>query len=429
MTLKKKEYDDAVEVAIFDEALIYKRGEYWQFRMWLAKEGKYARLSLKTRNRSTAIDKAKLRYHELMAQQGQGKSYFSKTTRQGVDEYLVQRQKDVDAGIIVKGRHATIKTHLGHWLDFIGRDTKLKELERTDCENYYYERTKTKRNIAISQTTVLNEQSSINAMMSWLYKNKETYIEAFDFKRLPRIDRGDDANRRASFTDEEIIDIQRVLEAGLVEARKQIDDEDGLTKYIVGHYLLLSIETGLRRGEQLQLRWKDIAWLDRNIGGIDRSLVKITVRGETSKVRKTRTFAIEDREYFDGLFKLLQPRYVKANKGERDAAVFAETLIFSVDGKSPITVRSIDYHFRKALEQANIRNVEKRDLVPYSFRHYFITKKVNSGLLPQQVAEMCGTSTAQIDRTYYHTTEERMITNALAGYVYKDGLLIPKQSV
>jgi len=94
MTLKKKEYDDAVEVAIFDEALIYKRGEYWQFRMWLAKEGKYARLSLKTRNRSTAIDKAKLRYHELMAQQGQGKSYFSKTTRQGVDEYLQEAAKN-----------------------------------------------------------------------------------------------------------------------------------------------------------------------------------------------------------------------------------------------------------------------------------------------------------------------------------------------
>ncbi|MDP4300219.1 tyrosine-type recombinase/integrase [Leptothrix discophora] len=427
MTLKKKEYD-ADEEAIFDEAIIYKRGDYWHFRMWLAKERKYARLSLKTRSKSTAIDRAKQRFYELMAQQLAGKSYFSKNAKDGVEEYLGQRQKDVDAGIIVKGRYGTIKTHLGHWLDFIGRDTKLKELERTDCENYFHERTKTKRGLAISQTTVLNEQSTINAMMSWLYKNKETYIEAFDFKKLPRIDRGDDANRRASFTDDEILDIQRVLEGGLVEARKQIDDEDGLTRYIVGHYLLLSIETGLRRGEQLQLRWRDITWLDRNIGGIDRSLVKITVRGETSKVRKTRTFAIEDREYFDGLFKLLQPRYIKVHKGERDAPVFAETLIFSVDGKSPITVRSIDYHFRKALEQANIRNVEKRDLVPYSFRHYFITKKVNSGLLPQQVAEMCGTSTAQIDRTYYHTTEERMITNALAGYIYKDGLLIPKQS-
>ena len=35
------------EIAIFDEAVIYKRGEYWQFRMWLEKENKYVRQSLK----------------------------------------------------------------------------------------------------------------------------------------------------------------------------------------------------------------------------------------------------------------------------------------------------------------------------------------------------------------------------------------------
>lgn len=38
------------EEAIFDEAVIYKRGDYWQMRMWLSKENKYARFSLKTRN-------------------------------------------------------------------------------------------------------------------------------------------------------------------------------------------------------------------------------------------------------------------------------------------------------------------------------------------------------------------------------------------
>ena len=48
---------------------MYKRGEYWQMRMWLGKEKKYARFSLRTRNRDTAIDKAKKYYHELMAQQ------------------------------------------------------------------------------------------------------------------------------------------------------------------------------------------------------------------------------------------------------------------------------------------------------------------------------------------------------------------------
>ena len=69
---------------------------------------------------------------------------------------------------------------------------QLKEMERTDCENYLHSRTKTKRGLNVSQTTVANEQSTINAMMAWLYKRKETYTEGFDFKPLKRIDRGDE---------------------------------------------------------------------------------------------------------------------------------------------------------------------------------------------------------------------------------------------
>ena len=110
MPSKKTNYSDD-EIAIYDEALIHKRGEYWQMRMWLAKEHKYARFSLKTRNRATAIDKAKLHYHELMAGQLQGKSYFSITTRMGVDMYLEHRKKDVKNGYIVSGRYTTIATH------------------------------------------------------------------------------------------------------------------------------------------------------------------------------------------------------------------------------------------------------------------------------------------------------------------------------
>ena len=215
MALKKKSFSEN-EIVVFDDAVIYKRGDYWQFRMWLAKEQKYARFSLKTRNQSTAIDKAKLHYHELMTNQLQGKSYFSVTTRIGVDRYLEQRWKDCEAGLIVKGRYATIKTHLEHWLDFIHRDTKLKELERTDCENYFHTRSKTKKNISVSQSTILNEQSSINAMIGWLFKNKETYIAAFDFKKLPRIDRGDDDLRRSMFTDDEVTKITTVLETHIV---------------------------------------------------------------------------------------------------------------------------------------------------------------------------------------------------------------------
>ena len=429
MPLKKQTFN-ADEIEIYDEAVVYKRGEYWQMRMWLGKEKKYARFSLRTRNRDTAIDKAKKYYHELMAQQLAGKTYFSKTTKQGVEEYLKQRALDVEAELIVKGRYGTIKTHLEHWLDFIGRDTKLKELERTDCENYLHSRTKTKKKINVSQTTVANEQSTINAMLSWLYRRNETYIEAFDFKPLKRIDRGDEALRRSTFTDEEVIEIKRELEKYIAVAKGNVDEDGNMSKVINGYYLLISIITGLRRGEQLQLKWSDIKWLEKNVKGqaVDDtySLVKITVRAETTKVRKTRHFVVKDWEYFDELFKLLQPRYVKANKENKKIKAFGDTFVFSANGMSMLTPRAIGYHFDKMIELAEIKDTDTRDLVPYSFRHYFITDRINRGATPTQVAETCGTSTAQIEKTYYHTSEAKMITNALPQFEYKDGLLIPK---
>ena len=429
MPLKKQTFN-ADEIEIYDEAVVYKRGEYWQMRMWLGKEKKYARFSLRTRNRDTAIDKAKKYYHELMAQQLAGKTYFSKTTKQGVEEYLKQRALDVEAELIVKGRYGTIKTHLEHWLDFIGRDTKLKELERTDCENYLHSRTKTKKKINVSQTTVANEQSTINAMLSWLYRRNETYIEAFDFKPLKRIDRGDEALRRSTFTDEEVIVIKQELEKYITEAKSNVDEEGNMSKVINGYYLVISIITGLRRGEQLQLKWSDIKWLEKNVKGQAEddtySLVKITVRAETTKVRKTRHFVVKDWEYFDELFKLLQPRYVKANKENKKIKAFGDTFVFSANGMSMLTPRAIGYHFDKMIELAEIKDTDTRDLVPYSFRHYFITDRINRGATPTQVAETCGTSTAQIEKTYYHTSEAKMITNALPQFEYKDGLLIPK---
>lgn len=429
MPLKKQTFNDD-EIDIYDEAVVYKRGEYWQMRMWLGKEKKYARFSLRTRNRDPAIDKAKKYYHELMAQQLAGKTYFSKTTKQGVEEYLKQRALDVEAELIVKGRYGTIKTHLEHWLEFIGRDTKLKELERTDCENYLHSRTKTKKKINVSQTTVANEQSSINAMLAWLYKRNETYIDGFDFKPLKRIDRGDEASRRSTFEDDEIVRIKTELEKYIAEAKKNIKEEDDLAKAITGYYLLISIITGLRRGEQLQLKWSDIKWLEKNVKGQAAddtySLVKITVRAETTKVRKTRHFVVKDWEYFDELFKLLQPRYVKANKENKKAKAFGDTFIFSANGTSMLTPRAIGYHFDKIVELAEVKETDTRDLVPYSFRHYFITDRINRGATPTQVAETCGTSTAQIEKTYYHTSEAKMITNALPQFEYRDGLLIPK---
>jgi len=427
MALKKTEFKED-EFPLFDNVVLYKRGEYWHMRMWLPKEHKYARFSLKTRNRSTAKDKAELHYHELKVMEHSGKTYFSKTTKMGVEMYLEERKKDVEAGIIVKERFSVIRTQLNHWLNVIGRDIKLKELERTDLENYFYERTKTKKSIPISQTTVENEQSIINAMMKWLYKRGETYIDGFDFKKLKRVDRGAEENRRGSFEEYEVEAIKTALAEYIAEAEKDIQTAGNLSKAVTGYYLGFALISGLRRGEQLQLRWCDVEDMEHTEArATPFDLIKVTVRGETSKVRKTRKIVVKDFGYYVGLMKL--KRKVSGNKVlERDLrAWLGEELIFTTNGKNPITPRAIGYHFTKVLEKAGITHLDKRDLVPYSFRHYFITQRVNSNLPPAIVAEMCGTSITQIEKTYYHTTEAKMVSNALADYDYVNGVLVSKQ--
>ena len=65
MLLKKQELKE--EIVIFDEACVYKLSEYWQFRMWLANENKYARRSLCTRSETTADERGKAAYLEIEA--------------------------------------------------------------------------------------------------------------------------------------------------------------------------------------------------------------------------------------------------------------------------------------------------------------------------------------------------------------------------
>ena len=423
MALKKTKFEDNEE-AIFDVAVIYTRGAIWQFRMWLTKEQKYARLSLKTTSKSTAIDLAKKNYHQIMADQLSGKSYHSITTKTGVELYLEWKKKQI-GNKIKEGRFGTINTHLEHWLKFIGKDKKLKEMAITDGDDYFHERTKSREKGA-NQTTVENEQSTINAMVKWLHSRELTNIRTIDFPKLKTLDKGKESNRRSLFEDDEIIAIDKTLWEYIKEAEANINHSTNLTKALCGYFLGVAMITGLRRGEQLQLTWNDVYEMEhkeQRTRSID--LIKITVRGETSKVGNTRKFVVKDYGYFFGLLALQASRKdAKALEANRRKIVL-DDLLFTTNGETALTPRAILFHFDKVLKQAQVINVKTRNIVPYSFRHTFITKRVNSGLPIASVAEMCGTSITQIEKTYYHTTEAKMISNALADYEYKDGLLVP----
>jgi hypothetical protein len=114
LALKKQEFKDD-EIPIFDEACVYKRGEYWQFRMWLTKENKYARKSLRTRSETTAVERGKAAYLEIYGNLQQGKTYFSITTKEGVQQYVDFRKRDLAYNLLSSANSVTSKLMLMLW--------------------------------------------------------------------------------------------------------------------------------------------------------------------------------------------------------------------------------------------------------------------------------------------------------------------------
>ncbi|MCA3367415.1 MAG: hypothetical protein INF79_17550 [Roseomonas sp.] len=87
------------EIPIFDEAVIYLRGEHWQFRSWLPGEGKYARRRLNTRHKRTAIERERDRDLDIMAPLRAGKRYFFVNAQQGdsqIDTFDFRRLPQLD---------------------------------------------------------------------------------------------------------------------------------------------------------------------------------------------------------------------------------------------------------------------------------------------------------------------------------------------
>ena len=100
------------------------------------------------------------------------------------------------------------------------------------------------------------------------------------------------------------------------------------------------------------------------------------------------------------------------------------TLVFSINGLEPITKLALLYHFKQMVESAGIRDSATREIVPYNLKHYMTTQRIMSGLEFRAIADMCGTSITQIERTYYHPNDAILLTNAVADYrVDSDGTI------
>jgi integrase len=140
--------------------------------------------------------------------------------------------------------------------------------------------------------------------------------------------------------------------------------------------VLLAKNTGCRRGELLQLRWRDI----------DLKSARLTIRGDGAKSGTTRVVALNVEAV--SVLKAWQPRPADA-----DAFVFQNAEGDSLGG--------IKTAFLKLLQDAKIVGFRFHDL-----RHDFASKLVQAGVDLNTVRELLGHADLKMTLRYAHLAPE-----------------------
>ena len=336
----------------------------WQFSMWIRSENKQYRQSLRTNHIELAEEKAEDLYYDIRHKLQNNKRVFSPSCKSAVEMYVRHRENDVKNKYITAERLSCIKGQLNHFLNYIHKDTVLTDLHRKSMSSYHRRR-KAKAK-TVSNSTLLNEQATINALIKWLWREGYMHFDSFDFEKiLP--ERNLDNARRNNFTDEEYNLIVDELKNLAWKKNNVADEEEYIWNNMFKNFILILANTGMRVGELLQLRWCDVETETIMYEGKKERIAVVMVRAETSKWRKDRTFRARNGNYFDRIKKY--SKYTKKTDYvfQNDVEEYNHKLVLTRFRRK----------FNKVLQKLEIYQLPTRKLDMYSLRHFFVTKRVD----------------------------------------------------
>jgi integrase len=172
--------------------------------------------------------------------------------------------------------------------------------------------------------------------------------------------------------------------------------------------VLIALCTGMRRGEILALRWKNID-LDRGVARVVESLeqTKAALRFKAPKTEKTRAITLPS-------FTVEELRRLKRQQAEELLALgvrqSGETLACCRCDGEPMPPRSLTHEFAKVAGRLNdVPRVRFHDL-----RHSHATQLLSAGVHPKIAQERLGHSTITTTLDLYSHVTETMQEDAAA---------------
>lgn len=384
-------------------------GDFWQLRMWVAAEAKYVRKTLKTKDLDTAVLRGEEEVLKIMSDVSNGRKIFGITLKELTDKYVDWRQEDVELGNITAGRLVTIKSQIKHLLAYKGEKLKLSELDEKSLHDYANYRKKT--SAGVRDVTISNEQSTINHMMAFAFRDKLiSHFQKFYFRKLD-IDQKEEVKRRGVFTLEEYDALVRFMRT-YVSEKQCADVNERNERLLVRDCILIAANTMLRVGELWNLVWGDIESIRHTYGDDEReiSLVTLNVRPEIAKTRRSRKVVSRGGEYFERL-------------RERAGQTSKSDYIFTAVGKKTKLSKQKWYgHWKNLMTGIDI-DYKKRNITWYSLRHFGITCRLRAEVSHFEISRIAGTSVANIENHYGHIDMKMLERAALKTFaIRKDGL-------
>jgi len=185
-----------------------------------------------------------------------GEKLFSITAEELRTRYLKSVAELVSGNQISVGRESNIKTHIKHYVEFVGKAAKIQNIDKKFFQGYRQFRQSMKQDITM--TAVVNETISIKQMYRWAAE--EGLISATYIPNFGRINVRKNEVRRESFSIEDYTRLTTVGGKWYLKVPKDHPNRDEEIYYrrLIQDFVVLMGNFGFRTSELLLLKFSDV---------------------------------------------------------------------------------------------------------------------------------------------------------------------------
>ncbi|MDP8246444.1 MAG: site-specific integrase [Candidatus Hinthialibacter antarcticus] len=329
-------------------ASLVKRGRIWYVDYFDA-AGKRRRFSTKTDKKKIAQDVLSRFRVELSLDANQLPTKRKKITLETLKEKYLEFVSSTQAERWVYNKRLILENKI---IPFFGKDTDIKRITGMKIEEYQRERLKD-----VSARTVNIDTHHVLLVML----NKAVDWKILPASSIPKVAKLPETEGRLRFLNQQ--EIQQLI----TTAQNQSGE--------IHCFVTIALNTGMRAGEIVALRWRDIDFTSK--------LITVAPReGWTTKTRKRRDIPMNQ-----PLHDFLQS-YQQSNPSSE------MVLNLSYD--------ALKKRFKRLIEQSGLPTTGEDKVTAHTLRHTFASNLVMKGIPLYTVAQLLGHSNTETTKLYSH---------------------------